>query len=217
MSNAEGGVMQSDALPTPGRQDAHVRWKHGPDPPVERGRPAGGGGAEPMCAEIAEEVRTGQGKGGCRPTTANLPSGPGLSTDGTGGPEIALTAAADRVSFAAAVKDFDYRTGPAEPNGFNECLDPGVPNGPGDRTGPNDPNGPGDRNASADAGVDANTDRSAILVCTAIRAWNEKPDDDLQPMIPLEEEALAAWMLGGIVLQSPPGFLVCSTRELRGL
>ncbi|CAI5723651.1 unnamed protein product [Peronospora destructor] len=169
-----------------------------------------------MCAEDAGEVRTGQETGGCGPTTANLPSGPGLSADGTGGPGIALTAAADRVSFAAAVKGFGYRTGPDEPNGFNGCLDPGVPNGPGDRTGPNEPNGPGerngpgDRNASADVGVEANTDRSAILVRTAIRAWNEKPDDDLRPMYPLEEEALATWMMGGIVLQSPPGFLVCT-------
>ena len=47
-------------------------------------------------------------------------------------------------------------------------------------------------------------------------AWKEKPDDDLRPMIPLEEEALAAWMMGGIVLPSPPGFLACThTRAAR--
>ncbi|CAI5746289.1 unnamed protein product [Peronospora destructor] len=140
------------------------------------------------------------------PTSEDLPGGPGWDS----GPGIVLTAAAGRVSFAAAVKDFGYPTGPDEPNGPNECIDPGVPNGPGEPNGLGERNGPGDRNPSADAGVEAIPDRSVVLVRTATRAWNEKPDDDLRPMIPLEEEALAAWMMGGIVLQSPPGFLVCT-------
>ena len=53
-------------------------------------------------------------------------------------------------------------------------------------------------------------DHSEVLVRTTTRAWIEKVDDDLRPMIPLEEEALAAWMIGGIVLSTPPGFLVCT-------
>ncbi|TDH72030.1 hypothetical protein CCR75_004872 [Bremia lactucae] len=32
----------------------------------------------------------------------------------------------------------------------------------------------------------------------------------MRPIIPLEEEALAAWMMSGIVLSSPPEFLVCT-------
>ena len=38
----------------------------------------------------------------------------------------------------------------------------------------------------------------------------EKAGDDLRPMIPLIEEALAVWMMKSIILQSPPGFLVCT-------
>ena len=40
--------------------------------------------------------------------------------------------------------------------------------------------------------------------------WTDRSHDDLRSMIPLEEEALAAWMMGAIMLQSPPGFLVCT-------
>ena len=39
---------------------------------------------------------------------------------------------------------------------------------------------------------------------------DKKEDDDLRPMIPLEEEALAVWMMGSIVLLSPTAFLVCT-------
>ena len=49
-----------------------------------------------------------------------------------------------------------------------------------------------------------------VLVVAATKAWKEKPDDDLRPMTPLEEEALASWTMGGIVLPSPPGFLACT-------
>ena len=49
-----------------------------------------------------------------------------------------------------------------------------------------------------------------MLVRIASRPWSDKEDDNLSPMIPLEEEALAAWMLGGIVLPSPPEVLICT-------
>ena len=53
-------------------------------------------------------------------------------------------------------------------------------------------------------------DRSAVLVRIASRPWIDKADDVLRLIFLLEEEAFAAWMMGGIVLPSPPGFLVCT-------
>ncbi|CAI5745587.1 unnamed protein product [Peronospora destructor] len=98
--------------------------------------------------------------------------------------------------------------------GFRERDGPGERNGPGDLNDPGEHNDPGSRNASADAGADATHDRSVVLVRTAIGQWIAKADDDLRPMIPLEEEALAAWMMGGIVLTSPPGFLIGSAFDV---
>uniref|UniRef100_M4BZW3 Uncharacterized protein n=1 Tax=Hyaloperonospora arabidopsidis (strain Emoy2) TaxID=559515 RepID=M4BZW3_HYAAE len=54
-------------------------------------------------------------------------------------------------------------------------------------------------------------DHGRVLVLTATKAWKEKPDDDLRPMIRLEEDALAAWIIRGIVLPVP------RTRGRRGL
>ena len=44
----------------------------------------------------------------------------------------------------------------------------------------------------------------------SLRPSIDKADDDLRPMISVEEESFAAWMISGIVLPSPPGFLVCT-------
>ena len=53
------------------------------------------------------------------------------------------------------------------------------------------------RPISADGvvGTDDPQDRRAVLLRASTRAWVAKPDDDLRPMILLEEEALAAWMM----------------------
>uniref|UniRef100_M4BUP7 Uncharacterized protein n=1 Tax=Hyaloperonospora arabidopsidis (strain Emoy2) TaxID=559515 RepID=M4BUP7_HYAAE len=53
-------------------------------------------------------------------------------------------------------------------------------------------------------------DHGRLLVRAATCTWKEKADDDLRPMIPIEDEALAAWLMGAIVLPSPPGFLACT-------
>ena len=50
----------------------------------------------------------------------------------------------------------------------------------------------------------------------ASRPWIDKADDDLCPMIPLEDRALSTWNKSGIVLLSPPEFCSKRTREPRG-
>uniref|UniRef100_M4C5M1 Uncharacterized protein n=1 Tax=Hyaloperonospora arabidopsidis (strain Emoy2) TaxID=559515 RepID=M4C5M1_HYAAE len=76
----------------------------------------------------------------------------------------------------------------------------------------NPPGGAGtcDRSGSGAVGSGLLQDCREVLICTATRTWVKKANDDLRPMIPLEKEALAAWMMGGIMLQSPPGFSVCT-------
>lgn len=49
-----------------------------------------------------------------------------------------------------------------------------------------------------------------LWVKVATRPWKAKSDSDLRPMLAVEEEALAAWIMGSIVLPSPPGFLSCT-------
>ena len=44
----------------------------------------------------------------------------------------------------------------------------------------------------------------------------KKAEHDLIPMIQLEGEALAIWMMGDIILPSPPVFWSARTREQRG-
>ena len=43
----------------------------------------------------------------------------------------------------------------------------------------------------------------------------EKVDDDLRPIIMLEEEDIATWVMVGIILPSPPGFLVFTPPRAR--
>ena len=45
----------------------------------------------------------------------------------------------------------------------------------------------------------------------------EKADDDLRPIIPLKDKALAAYVLGASYLGLLPGFWYARTRGLRGL
>ena len=49
--------------------------------------------------------------------------------------------------------------------------------------------------------------KQKLWVRGATRPWKAKPDSDLRPMLAVEEEALAAWIIRSIVLSSPPGFL----------
>ncbi|CAI5727579.1 unnamed protein product [Hyaloperonospora brassicae] len=42
------------------------------------------------------------------------------------------------------------------------------------------------------------------------RQWTPKPDSDLRTLVAIEEESLAAWLMGSIVLPGPPGLLVCT-------
>uniref|UniRef100_A0AAV1U7U0 Uncharacterized protein n=1 Tax=Peronospora matthiolae TaxID=2874970 RepID=A0AAV1U7U0_9STRA len=56
----------------------------------------------------------------------------------------------------------------------------------------------------------SSADHNRVLVRAATRVGTDRSDDDLRSMILLKEEALAAWMMGAIMLQSPPGFLVCT-------
>uniref|UniRef100_K3WJL1 Uncharacterized protein n=1 Tax=Globisporangium ultimum (strain ATCC 200006 / CBS 805.95 / DAOM BR144) TaxID=431595 RepID=K3WJL1_GLOUD len=44
----------------------------------------------------------------------------------------------------------------------------------------------------------------------AERPWKVKDDENLRLMVPAEEEALAAWAMGALVLDAPPAFLVCT-------
>uniref|UniRef100_M4C496 Uncharacterized protein n=1 Tax=Hyaloperonospora arabidopsidis (strain Emoy2) TaxID=559515 RepID=M4C496_HYAAE len=53
-------------------------------------------------------------------------------------------------------------------------------------------------------------DHGRLLVRAATCTWKGKADDDLRPMIPIKNEALAAWLMGAIVLPSPLGFLACT-------
>ena len=48
------------------------------------------------------------------------------------------------------------------------------------------------------------------LTKIALRPWKAKDDVNLRPMVPAEEEALAAWMLGALMLDAPPAFLACT-------
>jgi len=48
------------------------------------------------------------------------------------------------------------------------------------------------------------------LTKIAERPWKVKDDDNLRPMVPAEEEALVAWIMGALVLDAPPAFLVCT-------
>ena len=48
--------------------------------------------------------------------------------------------------------------------------------------------------------------KSKLWVRVATRSWEAKLDSDLRLMLAVEEEALAAWVIGSIVLQRPPGF-----------
>ncbi|KAF1322649.1 hypothetical protein FI667_g11031, partial [Globisporangium splendens] len=50
------------------------------------------------------------------------------------------------------------------------------------------------------------------LTKIALRPWKVKDDENLRPMVPAEEEALAAWIMGALVLDAPPAFLVCTHR-----
>ncbi|CAI5729276.1 unnamed protein product [Hyaloperonospora brassicae] len=49
-----------------------------------------------------------------------------------------------------------------------------------------------------------------LWIKVATRPWKAKSDSELRPMLAVEEEALAAWIMGSIVLPSPPGFLSCT-------
>ena len=93
-------------------------------------------------------------------------------------------------------------------NGFDHHIDLGVSNRP------DEPSSSTTKTASSTAAPSAKIggpqDRRAVLAHIASRPWIDKADDDLRTMIPLEKEALAAWMMSGIVLPSPPGFLVCT-------
>ena len=117
---------------------------------------------------------------------------------------------AGRLSFASVVTGLDRRIDPGVPQGL------GVPNEPGERHDGAESNRLGDGTDPVDYSASPTTeakgpqDRSSVLVRIASRPWFDKADDDLRPMIPLEEEALAAWVMGGIVRPSPPGFLVCT-------
>ena len=56
----------------------------------------------------------------------------------------------------------------------------------------------------------SNDDHGRLLVGAATCTWKGKADDDLRPVIPIEDEALAAWLMGVIVHLLPPGFLTCT-------
>ena len=56
------------------------------------------------------------------------------------------------------------------------------------------------------------TRRNRLLVRVVTLVWNERADNNLRPMILLEEESLAAWMMGGIVLLLHQGFMCAPTR-----
>ena len=108
-----------------------------------------------------------------------------------------------RLSFASAVtgldrrialvslKDLLYLTNPA-----NEMMLPILT--------------PVDYTASLTTEAGGPHNRNGVLVRIDSRPWIDKRDDNLRPMIPLKEEALAARMMSGIALPSPPGFLVCT-------
>ena len=49
--------------------------------------------------------------------------------------------------------------------------------------------------------------KQKLWVRGATRPWKAKPDSDLRPMLAVEGETLAAWIIRSIVLSSPPGFL----------
>ncbi|KAF1319012.1 hypothetical protein FI667_g13391, partial [Globisporangium splendens] len=42
------------------------------------------------------------------------------------------------------------------------------------------------------------------------RPWKIKPDNELRKMVPAEEEALTAWIMGVLILDAPPAFLACT-------
>lgn len=50
----------------------------------------------------------------------------------------------------------------------------------------------------------------ARLRTAAELQWSSLPDDQLRQMVPGEEEAQAAWIMGILVLDAPPGFLECT-------
>lgn len=48
------------------------------------------------------------------------------------------------------------------------------------------------------------------LTKIATRPWKIKPDNELRKMVPAEEEALTAWIMGVLILDAPPAFLACT-------
>lgn len=118
--------------------------------------------------------------------------------------------ATGRVSFATAFNGFDHRIDPGVPNEIGEQNDPGESFSSGGNYSPVD------CSASPPAEFDGLQDRRASLVHIAKRSWIDEVDDDLHPMIPLEEDALAAWIMGG-KFRHRPGFWYARTREPHGL
>ncbi|KAF1329275.1 Rxlr effector protein, partial [Globisporangium splendens] len=66
-----------------------------------------------------------------------------------------------------------------------------------------------ENNTRTDAAVREARHRAWVqrLTKIATRPWKTKPDDDLRKMVPAEEEALNAWIMGALVLDAPPAFL----------
>ncbi|KAF1330991.1 reverse transcriptase, partial [Globisporangium splendens] len=69
-----------------------------------------------------------------------------------------------------------------------------------------------ENNTRTDAAVREARHRAWVqrLTKIATRPWKTKPDDDLRKMVPAEEEALNAWIMGALVLDAPPAFLACT-------
>ena len=61
---------------------------------------------------------------------------------------------------------------------------------------------------SSETGSGTPQDRRTVLIRTATKLWMDKADDDLHPIILLEEETLVAWMMRSMILPSSPVFLV---------
>ena len=126
---------------------------------------------------------------------------------------------AGQISFASKVTGLDRRIDPGVPQRL------GVPNGPGERNDAAEPNSLGDGNDfvdySASPTVEVGGGGARPTCCAGAHSFEtiiDKADDDLRPMIPLEEEeALAAWMMRTSSFRRRPGFCSVRTREPRGL
>ena len=217
MSSAAGRGMQVGSLLPVGTSGTRVQEAHEPGRSVELDSVAGGGEDGPVRTKSSGElIRVLKGTAG-RGSYAAAVTGPGVpncSVEGVHSPstlgsiyehsddragDCSLSKSApngdgqcssSRGTPKGAVECLSARCAPMvdfgfAPGGHLPCVDELMESAPGLTPKPRG-------RAASYRGNGSFHDRSGVLIRTATRAWKGKADDDLRPMIQLEEHALEA-------------------------